>query len=206
MAELADLYDCGFNRAMRWVPLAVVFVGLTAVWGGAYLGWRWSRRRLRLDKPDTSDMGKRERDVRRSLRALLAFNFFVMWPVGLPACVMVAILMLNDREMLGPSVAALLGMISFTVAVPSLIATARQLEGHRLSGTPDVAPPSFWIEGAAALIARNGSVGGRWVRYAMLAALLVVGIINWKMTLVMMFYVAIFTGAWAAWKMLTGRG
>jgi hypothetical protein len=119
---------------------------------------------------------------------------------------MVTIFMLDDREMLGPSVAALLGMVGFTVAVPSLIGMARQLERQRLSGTPDAIPPSFWIEGGAALLARPGSVGGRWARYAMLAVLLGVGIINWQMTLAMLFYGATFAGAWAAWKMLTRRG
>ena len=67
---------------------------------------------------------------------------------------------------------------------------------------PDATPPSFWIEGGAALLARQGSVRARSTKYAIVVVLVVVGIIDWKMTLAMMFYGAIFTAVWAAWKML----
>lgn len=195
------------SRAIQWGVLAIVLVGVTAVWGGAYLGWRWARRRLGLDRPDTSDIGQRERDVRRSLRSLLAFDFFVMWPLGLPSSVLATIAMLHDPEMVGPSLAALLGFAAFTVAVPSLIGTARELERQRLSGAPDASPPSFWIEGGAVLFADPG-VGGRArrTRYVVLSVLLGVGIINWQMTLAVTFYAAIIAGGWAAWKALRRRG
>jgi hypothetical protein len=57
----------------------------------------------------------------------------------------------------------------------------------------------------AALLGRQGGVSGRWARYAFVVVLLAVGIINWRMTVVMLFYGAIFAGALAAWRMLARR-
>lgn len=136
---------------MNWGVLGVIVGGVTAVWRSAFLGWRWSRKRLGLDAPDPPSMSQRERTVRRSLRALLVFDCFVIWPLGVPSCVMLVALIFEDREMLGPSLAGLLGFVAFTVAVPRLIKMVRQLERQRLSAEPDTVPPSFWIEGGRAL-------------------------------------------------------
>lgn len=190
---------------VRWDVLAAVLGVVTLVWGSAFFGWRWARGRLGLDATDAPNMGQREKSVRRSLRALLAFNFFVMWPAGLPSCVMVATSMFEDREMLGPSLAAILGMLGFTVAVPALIRTARLLERYRLAGQPDATPPSFWIEGGAALFSRQRTSGVRWMGYAIIAVVLLVGIVNWEMTLAFAFYAAIFGAARLGWIWLTRR-
>lgn len=190
---------------MNWGVLAVVLGAVTVVWGSAFFGWRWTRKRLGLDAPDAPDMGRREKSVRRSLRALLAFNFFVTWPVGLPACVMLIVMIFEERDLVGPSVAGLLGMVLFTVAVPSLIRTARQLERQRLSGEPDAVPPSVWIEGGLALLSSPGSAGARLVRYAFIAVLVVAGILNWKMTLAVMFYGGIAIAVWLGWTWMTRR-
>ena len=66
---------------------------------------------------------------------------------------------------------------------------------HRRSGSKEVLRYSPATEALAVVRAR----------YAILAALLWSALINWKMTLAMMFYGAIFTGAWATLKMLTRR-
>lgn len=167
---------------MHWDKLAGLLGVVTAVWGSAYLGWRWSRRKLGLDAPDAPEMGERERTVRRSLRALLAFDFFVVWPVGLPGCAALAMSMLDDRVPLGPSLAAMAGMVAFTVAVPSLIGAVRQLERQRLLGQADSVPPSLWIEGGAALVSRQGAGAPRWPRYVILGVLVIVGVLDWEMT------------------------
>lgn len=188
---------------MHWDMLAIILGVVTAVWGSAYLGWRWSRKKLGLDAREVPEMGQRERTVRRSLSALLGFNFFVIWPLGLPACAALAMFMFDDREMLGPSLAALLGFVAFTVAVPSLIGTVRQLERQRLLGQADAVPPSLWIEGGAALVSGQGAAAPRWPKYAILGVLVIVGIFNWKMTAAVMFYGLIFAVARVGWKLLT---
>lgn len=191
---------------MRSVALASVLGIVAVVWGSAFLGWRWTRRRLGLAGPDASGMSERERSARRSLRALLAFNFLVMWPVGLPACIMAVIVAFEQRDLIGPSVAALLGLVCFTVAVPSLIRTARELERHRLSDEPDSVPPSLWLEGRLASLTAKSSRGARWGRYALVIGILVASVLNWGMTLAMVFCLSVAAALWLGWKLLTRRG
>jgi len=196
---------CGSNPPMPW-GLPVVEIGVLAViWCSAYFGWRWSRRRLRLDAPDAPEMGQRERSVRRSLRALLAFDFFILWPLGVPSFVGMTIWAFYTPEMWTFAAGMTAWVAAFTVAIPMLVRMARTMEHLRVAGLPDAVPPSVLIEGVDALLSRHGPPWARRARYAVLAVLIVAGLFDWKMTFSIMCYGGIFAAVRWGWRMLTQR-
>jgi len=197
--------ECGSNPPMPWGSPFVEIGVLAVVWCSAYFGWRWSRRRLGLDAPDAPGMGQRERSVRRSLRALLAFNFFIGWPLSVPSCVGMTIWAFYEPKMWAFAAGMTLWLAAFTVAIPMLVQMARKMEHLRVAGLPDAVPPSVLIEGIDALLSRHGSPWARRARYGVLAVLLVGGLINWRMTVGMMVYWGLFLAVQAGWRMLTQR-
>lgn len=190
---------------VRWDVLAAVLGVVTLVWGSAFLGWRWARGRLGLDTPDASDMGQRERSARRSLRALLAFDFLLWWPLSIPMGVLATVVSIIERSGYEVAAGMVLGLVAFTVPVPVLIRMVRQLEQQRLAGQPDAVPPSFFIEGGQALLSRQRPPWARWAGYATIVVLVVAGIVNWEMTLAFVFYATIFGAARLGWIWLTRR-
>jgi hypothetical protein len=136
-----------------------ILVGIVALWSLAITLWRVTLRHLQLsnhDKAEQEERGPRQRAVRRSLRALLAFNFLVVYPVAIPA--LIAAAFSGDREALFPGVLCLFTLVLFSVPLASLIRTARQLEQRRLAGVPLMNEPSLWVDGGRALVeaARQG--------------------------------------------------
>ena len=66
----------------NWREKLPVLVALILTWGASVVVWRWTLRRLHLSGVEASNVSDRERLVRRNLRAILAFNFLVTYPVG----------------------------------------------------------------------------------------------------------------------------
>jgi hypothetical protein len=186
---------------MRWGAVAVALGVVIVVWGSAIAAWRWTVSRLGLKRPDSPIMGEREKVVRRSLRALLAFDFLVLWPVGIPATIAGIALGVQEHDLLGPGLGALLGLGLMTAAVPSLVRTARRLERQRLAGEPEDTRPSLWIEGRFAPIDGDNTAGARWGRIALIASLLVGFLLNWRVSatiLLLIIAVAMIRFAWTS--------
>jgi hypothetical protein len=136
-----------------------ILVGIVALWSLAVTLWRVTLRHLRLsdhDKAEQKERGPRERAVRRSLRALLAFNFLVLYPVVIPA--LIAVAFSGDPEAIIPGVLCLFALVVFSIPLASLVRTVRQLEQRRLAGVPPMNEPSLWVDGGRALVeaARQG--------------------------------------------------
>jgi len=138
----------------------LILVGIVALWSLAIALWRVTLRRLRLsndNKTRQEERNQRELAVRRSLRGLLAFNFLIVYPVAFPG--LVALAFSGDREVLVPGAVLLFGVILLSVALASLIRTARRLEQQRLAGSAArVDELSFWVDGGRAVVeaARQG--------------------------------------------------
>jgi hypothetical protein len=121
---------------------------LATFWGSSIWCWRWARRRLRLSEPyDPLDEASEPRAllIRRSLRALMAFNFLIIYPVSL---IPIGVWLLSKVEG-DPLPLAIfggpLGALIFTVPLLSLVRSLRRAE----SGQEDA---SMWIEGPLATI------------------------------------------------------
>ncbi len=136
----------------RWIALAA-FAALYAV---SVPIWRWLVRRWGLagpHAPPRAALSEREYLARRSLRALLAFDFLVMGPAGLLGCVAsVAVALTVPFE---PTMIALLlvpiGLLIFIVPVPVLRRSIRRMEQQRLAGLVVEAEPAPNTSGLPAL-------------------------------------------------------
>jgi rhomboid protease GluP len=125
----------------RWLALAA-FAALYAV---LVPSWRWLVRRWGLagpGAPPRAALSEREYLARRSLRALLAFDFLVMGPAGALACVAaVAVALTGPFE---PEMIALfllpVGLLVFFVPVFVLRRSIRRMERERLEA-PSMEPP-----------------------------------------------------------------
>jgi len=144
-----------------------ILVGIVALWSLAIALWRVALRRLQLSgqgKAEQEERSPRERVVRRSLRALLAFNFLVVYPVLIPA--LIAATFSGDPEALLPGVLCLVGLLVFSVPLASLVRTMRQLEQRRLAGVSPVNEPSLWVDGGRALVEAARQEKNRYARHA----------------------------------------
>lgn len=113
-------------------------------WVTAFASWRLVLRRLGIAKP-SEGVGARERLVLRNLRALLAFNFLVWYPVAVPGGV--AMLFFSGMPSLErPALAMLLAVALFSLPLPPLLASARKLERDRLAGVPPRDAPTLWMD------------------------------------------------------------
>jgi hypothetical protein len=148
----------------------LVLGGLASWWGLFVLAWRLAARRLGVVGAPPSGAGPRERLVRRNLRAALAFDLLVMFPVGLPLLVSVALS--GEPEALELVLTMLPGLVMFGLALPALARRARALRERRLAGRSEEGdPPSLWIDGPRTVL--EAARGDDLV--AKLAAALVVG-------------------------------
>lgn len=119
-----------------------MILGLIAVeYAAMVVTWRWLVRRWRLagpDAPPRAVIGQQEHLARRSLRALLAFDFLVIFPTLLPVIVLFAVSP-GERPTRFPTemIPALLGLVMFVVAIPGLHRAVVRLEQRRREGLPE---------------------------------------------------------------------
>jgi rhomboid protease GluP len=134
----------------------VKILAAIVLWYAAMIvAWRWLLRRWRLvgrAAPPRAVLGRREYLARRSLRAVLAFDFLVIFPIGAPAIgAMIAV----GRE--APSgfgfeaLLGLLGLVTFVLCIPVMRRSVVRLEQQRRDGQPE--------ETAAQAMARARSTG-----------------------------------------------
>jgi hypothetical protein len=153
----------------NWREKLPVLVALILTWGASVVVWRWALRRLHLSGVQASNVSDRERLVRRNLRAILAFNVLLLYPVGVLGTV-AALLSggLND-----PDVFLMLpmGLLLFSAPLPSLIRSAATLRRQRLAREPSDDAPSIWLDGGGALAeeaSEEASKGNPYLGYALL--------------------------------------
>jgi hypothetical protein len=167
---------------MEWGGLAILLGGVTMTWGLAVASWRWTLRRLRLSGPAPSSMGERERLVRRSLRALMAFEFLCIYPICALVSVTAVVMAVAERDPHALLIAlAMLGAgLVLSVPLPSILKLARQLERQRVDGGPEPTAVSLWIDGGRALFDPANPRRGRLLRFALGIVLLVAAMIAWR--------------------------
>ena len=114
-------------------------------------------------------MSDRERLVRRNLRAILAFNFLVTYPVGVLGTIGALLAGgLNDLDffLMLPA-----GLLLFSAPLPSLIRSAAALRRQRLGREPSDDAPSIWLDGGDTLAEEASAEaykGNPYLGYALL--------------------------------------
>jgi membrane associated rhomboid family serine protease len=138
------LAACASPEARRTAPWLILggIVGLYAVLIAA---WRWLVRRWGLagpNAPQPSSIERSEYLSRRSLRALLAFDFLVIIPIGLPAVAAFLYMAVTHPRDFDPGmVMGALGLLLFILMVPVLRRSILRMEQQRLAGQVAQPPP-----------------------------------------------------------------
>lgn len=117
-------------------------LGLIVVeYAAMVVAWRWLLRRWRLagpGAPPRAVLGRQEYLARRSLRALLAFDFLVMFPTLL---LVIAVFAASPSErpthFPAEMLPAVLGLVMFAAAIPGLRRSVVRLEQRRREGLPE---------------------------------------------------------------------
>jgi len=124
------------NDSLPWIILAI----LVSVYALFILAWRWLLRRWNLTgpaAPSRDALGHREYLARRSLRALLAFDFLVMLPIGIPSSAAILYMAVSNPGKTDPGmVIGALGILMFIVPIPVLHRSIKRMEAQRLAGLP----------------------------------------------------------------------
>lgn len=127
---------------MTWGVLAAAVVPALIAWSVAFLAWRWACRRLGLRGPDPAGAGERERAARRSLRALLAFELFVVYPglflVG--STLLVVSAGAGSTRLLPDLALVVLVAGASTIPLASAAADVREHARRRRAGAPGGTP------------------------------------------------------------------
>jgi hypothetical protein len=134
---------------MLW-PIGIC-VGFLSPWVAFVVGWRRSVRRLGLRGRDPDGMDRAERVARRSLRAVLAFDFLVVWPVALPLVPLLIWSFTTDpctsvTELVSGCAWGLLALAMFTAAPFLLASRVKALERCRLSGGAEPVPRNWFLD------------------------------------------------------------
>lgn len=132
-----------------------VLAGIALLYAALIAAWRWLARRWGLagpGAPQPSSLGRSEYLARRSLRALLAFDFLVILPLGLPMVVVFLYMAIAHPRDFDPGmVLGALGILTFLLPVLPLRRSIRRMERQRLAGEVMQAAPPPGTSGLAAL-------------------------------------------------------
>jgi membrane associated rhomboid family serine protease len=122
------------QNSFSWLVLA----GIVLLYAALIATWLWLARRWGLagpGAPKRSALGRSEYLARRSLRALLAFDFLVIIPIGLPAVVAILYMAVTHPRDFDPAMVwAAVGFLAFILAVPALRRSIRRMEQQRHAG------------------------------------------------------------------------
>lgn len=132
--------------AVRMLPPWLVPAGIALLYAALIAVWRWLLRRWGLAGPTAPPrrlLGRSEYLARRSLRALLAFDFLLVIPMGLPAAVaLLSVAVADPRELEPEMIAAVLVFLAtFLLPVPALRRSILRMEQQRLGGQVVEADP-----------------------------------------------------------------
>ncbi len=139
----------------RWLVLgaiALLYAVVVAV-------WRWLVRRWGLagpGAPPRTALSEREYLARRSLRALLAFDFLLIIPVGVVACVAIAVAATEPDGVPPEMIFLPLAFLAFLLPIPALRRSLRHMEQQRRAGVLVEPAPAPNSSGLPALDAHLG--------------------------------------------------
>jgi len=123
----------GMEKAAPFPSGQAVVVLVLLAYGGFFAGWMLLSRRLGLTGPRAprqEELSKEAHLRRRSLRALLAFDFLIIFPVSSSAIVA----LLSGEP--GMAATVLLPALFFGAPIPFLLHAVRQDDRRRQSGLP----------------------------------------------------------------------
>lgn len=125
----------GTSRALApWLILG----GIALLYAALIAAWRWVAHRWGLAgarAPPRAILSRNEYLARRSLRALLAFDFLVILPIFVPSSVAILSSAIEDPRGLPPEVAlSVMSLLMFLAPVPVLRRSIRRMEQQRLAG------------------------------------------------------------------------
>ena len=138
------LAACATPEARRTAPW-LILAGIVVLYAILIAAWRWLVRRWGLAGPNAPQLSSIERNEhlsRRSLRALLAFDFLVIIPIGIPAVVAFLYMAVTHPQDFDPGmIMGALGLLVFILPVPVLRRSIRRMEQQRLAGQVAQPPP-----------------------------------------------------------------